>query len=171
MNTTGKAVLIVAVLALLGLVGAELIRGASKPELPAVQIAGKDLKGQAWSLSDHRGKRPVVVNFFATWCGPCQMEFPELVKMREQYRSRGLELVLFSEEDAATLKQAGLDKAPFPVLPEMKFAFQHFKVQGIPRTLFFDRSGKLAADLEGFDQGGLQRIGEALEAMPVTASR
>jgi hypothetical protein len=52
----------------------------------------------------------------------------------------------------------------------MTSAFQHFQVQGIPRTLFFDRSGKLAADLEGFNQAGLRQIEQALEAMPTSAS-
>ena len=155
---------------LVALVGIELVRGGREPG-PTLPVVGSDLKGNRWNLEEHRGKRPVVVNFFATWCSPCRLEFTELVKLRSDYRNRGLELVVMSEEDAATLKEAGLHQAPFPVLADMAVAFRQFGVQGIPRTLYFSPDGKLAADLEGYNPEALRKIGAELEAMPVVASR
>lgn len=159
-------------LILVAVLGAELLGvGRKVTREEAQQIAGKDLAGKQWELAKHLGERPVIVSFFATWCGPCRMEIPELAELESKYRDRGLQVVLVSEEDAATLREAGLHDAPFPVLPNMGSAFRAFNVNGIPRTLYFDRTGKLAKDLEGYSPKSLEKIGKELEALPVSAAR
>lgn len=162
-----------AVVVLVAAVGAELLGiGKQPPPKPEErQIAGTDLKGKRWDLKDHLGQRPVVVSFFATWCGPCREEVPELVEMEGKYRNRGLQVVLVSEEDEKTLRDAYLHNAPLPVLPNMTPAFTQFNVDGIPRTLYFDRSGKLAADLSGYDPEGLRKISKDIEQLPVASAR
>src|SRR4051794_20905418 len=45
--------------------------------------------GHSWSLAEHRGKI-IFVNFWATWCGPCRSETPELVRVYDKYRGRGV---------------------------------------------------------------------------------
>jgi len=57
----------------------------------------KDLDGAGFSLSDYRG-RVFVLNFWATWCGPCRLEIPELNKAREEYAARGVEFVGLTTE-------------------------------------------------------------------------
>src|SRR5690242_11577756 len=54
-------------------------------EAGAVAVGG--LEGKRWVLSDHRGK-VVLLNYFATWCGPCREETPELVKIAKDYAGR-----------------------------------------------------------------------------------
>src|SRR5262245_66166891 len=64
------------------------------PDLPTeVAVAAlKDAKGESFKLADFFGK-VMVVNFWATWCGPCRLEIPELVKLHKEFHSRGVELI------------------------------------------------------------------------------
>jgi thiol-disulfide isomerase/thioredoxin len=58
----------------------------------------KDLGGKTFKLSDYAGK-VVIVNLWATWCGPCRIEIPELIKLSEEYKARGVELIGVTNED------------------------------------------------------------------------
>ncbi len=55
------------------------------------------------SLLKRDGNRPLLVNFWATWCGPCREEFPELVKIDTRYRPKGLDFIAISLDDLADL--------------------------------------------------------------------
>jgi thiol-disulfide isomerase/thioredoxin len=64
----------------------------------------KDIEGKSLKLSDYSGK-VLIVNMWATWCGPCRMETPELIKLRNDYKSRGLEVIgLATEQNDADLE-------------------------------------------------------------------
>ena len=66
---------------------------------PAVSVAPlKDSEGASFKLADFFGK-VMVVNLWATWCGPCRREIPELVKLHKEFHSRGVEMIGLSTED------------------------------------------------------------------------
>ena len=66
---------------------------------PQVSVAPlKDAKGASFKLADFFGK-VMVVNFWATWCGPCRREIPELVKLHKEFHSRGVEMIGLSTEN------------------------------------------------------------------------
>jgi thiol-disulfide isomerase/thioredoxin len=66
---------------------------------PEVALAPlKDVNGASFKLADFFGK-VVVVNFWATWCGPCRREIPELVKLHKEFQSRGVEMIGLTNED------------------------------------------------------------------------
>jgi len=76
---------------------------AAPPELtdlpPEVSVAPlKDAKGASFKLADFFGK-VMVVNLWATWCGPCRREIPELVKLHKEFQSRGVEMIGLSTEN------------------------------------------------------------------------
>jgi len=73
---------------------------ADAPALPAtvLDVEMKALAGSPIKLSDYGGK-VLLLNVWATWCGPCRLEIPELVKLYNEYRSKGLEVVGLSTED------------------------------------------------------------------------
>ena len=76
---------------------------AAPPELvdlpPAVSVVPmKDVKGASFKLADFFGK-VAVINLWATWCGPCRREIPELVKLHKEFHSRGVEMIGLSIEN------------------------------------------------------------------------
>ena len=64
------------------------------------KINGAELKSL---VKPNEEKHPVLLNFWATWCGPCRVEFPELVKIDEDYRQKGLNFALVSVDDFAII--------------------------------------------------------------------
>jgi thiol-disulfide isomerase/thioredoxin len=63
------------------------------------KITGEELK----SLAKPTDKKPVLINFWATWCGPCRAEFPDLVEIDHDYRAKGLNFYIVSVDDYAVI--------------------------------------------------------------------
>jgi peroxiredoxin len=106
----------------------------------------KDLDGKTVNLKDYRGKA-VLVNFWATWCAPCKIELPWIVKLREQYAPQGFEVLGVAADDAPkaeiakAAKQYGL---PYPVLVDgNSVADQWGGLDSLPTSFFIGRDGKI----------------------------
>lgn len=108
-----------------------------------------DTQDQPVALEKFKG-RPLVVNFWARWCGPCRTEIPLLIKLREDYRKRGLEVLGIAIEDNAESVRdfAKAYEMDYPVLlakdkglPLMQ-ALGNSK-QGLPFTIAIDARGTL----------------------------
>ena len=101
------------------------------------------LDGRTVSLSDYRGK-PVLLNFWASWCGPCQYEMPFLQQTYEKWTGRGLVVLAVNlQESPDVVKEFMVDFGlSLPVLlatdPKVPLSYN---VRGIPATFFIDKSG------------------------------
>jgi thiol-disulfide isomerase/thioredoxin len=126
---------------------------ASRVVAPA--IVGKTAEGKAFDLKDYKGK-VVLLNFWATWCGPCRMEMPELIEIQKKYADKGFTIVGMAEEEdpkkvkdfAATM---GLSYPQVMVAQEMAEAYG---VNSLPTTFLIDKNGKVIVHLAGVPQEG-----------------
>ena len=119
---------------------------------PDIAFTGPD--GKPMKLADLKGQ-VVVVNFWATWCGPCKEEMPSLAKLAKDYADKGLKVVPISVdrlEDGAAAKDflkthGGLQ---FYNDPEYRVVFGLTpRPDGIPTTVIYDKTGKEQARLSG----------------------
>jgi len=76
---------------------------AAKPPVVVREIDGASLTA---ILKRESAARPLLVNFWATWCDPCREEFPDLVKLDQQFRPQGLDMIAVSLDDLADIKTA-----------------------------------------------------------------
>ncbi len=110
---------------------------------PAPDIALPMLSGEARTLADLRGQ-VVILNFWATWCGPCRAEMPALAEIQTQYTSRGVIVIGVNQrEDAGSIRRyldsIGVD---FPIaLDPTGESNRQYRVLGLPTTYLIDRQG------------------------------
>jgi peroxiredoxin len=105
----------------------------------------KDQNNAAVKMADYKGK-VVLLNFWATWCGPCKIEIPAFVELYDQYKDKGLVIVGVSVDDSPEQLQAFMKeyRMNYPVLqmtPEVETAYGPF--YGYPTSFFIARDGSI----------------------------
>jgi peroxiredoxin len=114
---------------------------------PAPDFTLQDANGTPIKLSDYRGKA-VLLNFWATWCGPCGLEIPWFTQFQQQYKSKGLEIVGVSMDEEGW-------KAVKPYIAEHKINYRillgndsvtqlYGGVDSLPTTFIIGRDGKVS---------------------------
>ena len=109
------------------------------------------LTGKSYTLSQYRGK-VVVLNFFTFFCGPCRQEMPDLNKIYEQLKGRGLQMFGIALSSNPTqirflVKQLGLQ---YPVLiGNDKVSDAYGSIAVVPTTVIIDKQGNIAQRIEG----------------------
>ncbi len=125
---------------------------------PAPDLTLETIDGQPVSLAALRG-RPVLVNFWATWCPPCREEFPHMVAAYADHEDEGLEILGVMHQDfAAGARAFAADMgATWPILADPEdSAFDGWIVAGLPTSFFVDREGIVrGTSLGGFTEDGL----------------
>lgn len=112
------------------------------PDFDARTLEGKDLR-----LSALKGK-VVLLDFWATWCEPCEETIPRLAQLDERYRAQGLEVVGVSVDDegAPVGPYVREHRMRYPVFVDAdKQVMELYEVRGLPTTVLVDRRGRLRA--------------------------
>ena len=130
-----------------GAVSAHLKQASVAPDFSLESLDGKTMH-----LSDLRGKA-VLLNFWATWCGPCKIEMPWFVEFQNQYGSQGLQVVGVAMDDASKedigkfAKDMGVN---YPVLiGKESVGDQYGGVAALPETFLIGRDGKIVDKIIG----------------------
>ncbi|MGI5149359.1 TlpA family protein disulfide reductase [Plantactinospora sp. CA-294935] len=142
----------------LGAVGLAGTRGGGPAVAPggagavAPSLAGRTLAGAPFDLAGLRGQ-VVLVNVFASWCGPCQDELPLLIDAGRRWSGRDLRMVGLAVRDSEVAIRALLDRTgarDLPVLPDPAgVTAVDWGIRGVPETFLLDRSGRIADRMTG----------------------
>ena len=119
-----------------------------------LEFTMKDVAGKDVALSQYKGK-VILLDFWATWCGPCKVEIPGFIEFQDKYGKDGLQVIGISVDDKAEdlepyIKELGMN---YPVLlglgrDDVQDAFG--PIAGIPTTLLIARDGRICATHAGF---------------------
>ena len=126
-------------------------RSPSVGEL-APQFELRNVDGQVVRLSDFRGK-VVWINFWATWCGPCRRELPDIARLAAEFGDDDLVVLAVNQEQSATVardfwEELGLD---LPILLDSgREVSDQYRLRGLPDNFFIDREGVLQSFQLGF---------------------
>ncbi|SPE18573.1 Putative thiol-disulfide interchange protein (fragment) [Candidatus Sulfotelmatomonas gaucii] len=107
--------------------------------------------GKALRLSSYRGK-VVLLNFWATWCAPCQVEMPVFAAWQREYGARDLQVVGISMDDEASLARHAVERLNlnYPLaMGNARLASRYGGVLGLPLTFLIDRNGIVRARYQG----------------------
>jgi peroxiredoxin len=125
------------------------------PNAPAPDFTLRQIDGPNLRLGEQRG-RVVLVNFWATWCGPCRVELPHLQRLSDKYRASGFTLlaVNIDEDPAAARALAGKLGLKFPVLLDTdKKVVGAWDLNAMPATVLIDKDGRVRQVHRGYREG------------------
>lgn len=132
----------------LGQVDESDLENIAAPQAGAVAPAFEliDLDGQLHTLDEFKG-RPLVLNFWATWCPPCRAEMPALQKVYDDYKDEGLVIIAINVQENPAVIQTFIEDygLTFPVLLDTTAATSRaYEQEAFPSTYFIDRDGRVA---------------------------
>ena len=134
----------------------------------------ESLDGPTMRLSDFRGKA-VLLNFWATWCGPCKIEMPWFVDLQKQYGPQGFQIVGVAMDDASKQDIAKFAKdmgVNYPILIGKEAVGEAYGgVPGLPESFFIGRDGKIVDKIIGLEgKAEIEKaIRKALDTKPAAS--
>jgi peroxiredoxin len=158
----GAAIIAAALLHAFAGTAARAAQPAPAPDFVLPAMDGTELR-----LSELKGQ-VVMVNFWATWCGPCRQEMPLLQQLQLKYEPLGFTLVGINVEPDSAGARTWLQKAPvtFPILfDRQNQVAERFGVQGMPSSVFIDRTGKVRHVHRGYQPGDESKYADMVRSL------
>jgi peroxiredoxin len=141
--------------------------GAATPGSPAPDFTLVARDGGKVTLAGLKGQ-VVMINFWATWCGPCRQEMPLLAQLHAKYEPLGFTLlgVNVEPDSAAAVTWLQGVPVPFPILFDTDSAVAgRFGVEGMPSTVFVDRNGQVRYVHRGYKPGDEARYADMIRSL------
>ena len=128
--------------------GGNIAESAFTPS-PAPAMSMKPIDGEPVELKDLQGK-VVVLNFWATWCGPCVKEIPDLIKLAEQGRDQGVIVIGISDEDETKIRNFAEKRGvKYPMVSGAGWPAPFQQINAVPTTFVIDGDGMIRSKLIG----------------------
>ena len=143
--------------------------GATSGSAPDFSL--QDLDGNEFTLSEHVGRRVVLLNFWATWCDPCLVEMPHLDRMSRDYGDAGLQVVCIAIDGPDTVADVRSEirrhDYSFTVLLDTETEVKSlYNPRGdAPFSVLIDRSGSIVWSREGYRPGHMQELEDRLREL------
>lgn len=137
---------------------------------PASPFSLRDMAGASHNLSDYKGK-VVVLSFWATWCGPCQVEMPHLQAMYAEMEAQGLVILGISTDDARSSSLirpiVAAKKVTYPILldTDTRVVAAYNPQKTLPFTVVIGRDGKIADVHAGYTPGDEVKLREKVVSL------
>lgn len=138
------------------------IKATVAPDFVLKSATGKNIR-----LSEYKG-RVVMLNFWATWCGPCAQEIPHLNKLHESLDPDDFELlgINLDEDQSKAIRLADELDVNFPILFDKENdVSRSFAIDAMPTTIIIDRAGKVRHINRGFKKGYIERYHAQVQAL------
>jgi peroxiredoxin len=138
---------------------------------PAADFTLRDTDGRQVSLSDYLGKKVVLIDFWATWCIPCQAELPHLEQLYKANKERGLVVLGIAMDGPESIAQVpsyvNRYALSFPVLldAETQAVALYNPKRAAPLTVLIDRKGRIARVRSGYSSGDEKLVSDDVEQL------
>lgn len=163
-----KAFLVAAGLAMSGWAMADALVDPGQAKMaPKAEVHLPSLAGQSASLSDLKGK-VVLLDFWASWCGPCRESFPWMSEMQDRYAAQGLEVVAVNLDQEESDAKQFLTQVPvrFTVLVDSQAQMpESFGLIGMPSSYLIDRQGRIRAEHIGFHKRDIEAYEQQIQTL------
>jgi thiol-disulfide isomerase/thioredoxin len=137
--------------------------------VPAPEFIGQTAEGKAIKLSDYRGN-VVLLDFWASWCGPCREEMPFLIQLGREYRKQAFQIIAVNIDDKVENMVKFMSKFAadpgFPVIFDQKKTIpQLYDIETMPTTILIDQKGAIRFWHHGFKPSHKDRLRTELESL------
>jgi thiol-disulfide isomerase/thioredoxin len=132
-----------------------------KPGKPIPPISYPDQEGRLQALEQFKGKY-LLIDFWASWCGPCRAAVPKVKRLYAQYKDKGFEVVSISIDDSKSAWIKAMEEEQMPwqqwLSPDKMATMKNFLFSAIPTLYLVDREGKIISSYTGYSENMEQRI-------------
>ena len=148
-----------------------MVKESTTVGAPASDFTLRDTDGKQVHLSDYLGKDVIFIDFWATWCVPCEAELPHLESLYKQYKEKGFVVLGIAMDGPETIAQVGpfaqRYNLSFPVLldEETKVVNVYNPKRTAPLSVLVDRKGQIARVRSGFSAGDEKLIEEDVRSL------
>jgi thiol-disulfide isomerase/thioredoxin len=137
-----------------------------KPGMPIPVVSYPDDNGKSQGFDQYKGKY-LLVDFWASWCGPCRAAVPKVKELYTKYKDKGFDVVSISIDDNKKAWEKAMEEEGMPwqqwLSPDKNKTMQKFLFSGIPTIYIVDREGKIVGSFTGFGENVQKKIDELMK--------